>query len=220
MKNLVIGLGVSGVAAAMWLLDRGEEVVGVDKRTLDLPFEVFGDDYNFESFDFDRVVASPGVSPEHPLYRRAIELGIEVVGEAELALRECTQRCIGITGTNGKSTAVMQIAHILNQCGMQALAVGNIGTPIIEVVGGDEILVIELSSYQLETMHSQVFEVAAILNITPDHLERHKTMEAYAKAKWRIADLVCEDGLFLEGLSENLEYVRAITQHFGVSESV
>ena len=206
MKNLVIGLGVSGMAALRWLLDRGEQVVAVDRSEFDGPF------------DFDRVVVSPGVPPQHPLYARAVALGIPVVGEAELALSVCSQSCIGITGTNGKSTTVMQITHILNYCGKRAVAAGNIGKPIIEVVGGDEILVVELSSYQLETMHTAVFDAAAILNISPDHLERHGSMEAYSAAKWRIRDLVKKGGLFLEGLDNNLEYVRAITRHFGVSD--
>ncbi|MCI5053016.1 MAG: Mur ligase family protein [Simkaniaceae bacterium] len=151
------------------------------------------------------VVISPGIKPQ----------GGEIA-EVELALRDVRQPCIGITGTNGKTTTVLMVEHVLNRCGKRAIACGNIGLPVCDVVGGNEILVIELSSFQLETMHSKVFDVGAVLNVTPDHLDRHGTMEAYRAAKYRLKDLV--HGEFFDGLGTNESFARAICAHFGVND--
>jgi UDP-N-acetylmuramoylalanine--D-glutamate ligase len=141
--------------------------------------------------DFDLVVVSPGVPQTDALYQEALEKGIEVVGEAELALRSCRQKCVAITGTNGKTTVTLLVHHVLKSCGIKARALGNIGEPLSKYFlnrDEDEVLVIELSSYQLETMKTPAFDAAVILNITPDHLDRYASMEAYAAAKWRLAD--------------------------------
>ncbi|MBI2743680.1 MAG: UDP-N-acetylmuramoyl-L-alanine--D-glutamate ligase [Chlamydiales bacterium] len=200
-KALILGLGVSGRSAAEFLLKKGYAVTAVEKSAdlLESNPEIkqlikngltsHKESAVFEKFDFDLLVPSPGVPQKHPLYARAIEEGIEVVGEAELAFRHMKQRAVAITGTNGKTTVTLLVEHILNKSGRKARALGNVGEPLTRYFlnpDPDEIVVAELSSYQLETMNSQVFDAAALLNITPDHLDRYPDMVSYAKAKCSI----------------------------------
>jgi UDP-N-acetylmuramoylalanine--D-glutamate ligase len=135
------------------------------------------------------------------VYSAAIKHGVEVLGEVELACRTLTQKCIGITGTNGKTTVTLLVEHILNFTGKKARALGNVGVPITqEIVDSslqDNKIVCELSSFQLETMRSKVLDAAVVLNITPDHLERYSNMEEYAKAKIRIFDCLKPSALEL-----------------------
>lgn len=197
LNVLVIGLGLSGRAAAAFLLKRGARVHGVDRdRELlathaeiqNLYKQGFSASLENEPLDvcsFGLVVVSPGVPPTNPCYASALASGIPIIGEMELACRHMAQRCFGITGSNGKTTTTMLVTHALNQSGKKARALGNIGTPMTAVLDDcdDEILIIELSSWQLETLSAKVFDAGAILNITPNHLDRHKTMQAYAGAK-------------------------------------
>lgn len=242
-KVLVIGLGASGLAVVKYFLNKGVEVVSVD-RALKKGFDlcpIYLDDHEFEVFDFDLVVVSPGVCLDNVICRRALAEGVELIGEAELALREMKDnKIVGITGSNGKSTTVMRIVHILNQNGRRARALGNIGTPLISVVDKieeDEIIVAELSSFQLEMMKTKVFDLAMILNVTPNHLDRHVTMENYFLAKRKIGECVKEGGRFaIEGrvvkeysahlnkfsylvLREDLmEFVKLACKEFGLSD--
>jgi len=180
---LVLGYGISGRSAEQFLLSHGAHVFVVDDR-LKLGYDG----------PFDLLVPSPGVPPKHPLYQKAVKLGLPVVGEAELALQALDQTVLGITGTNGKTTVTELTAHVLNHCGVPAAALGNNGRPLTEwaLKGDDRVVVAELSSYQLETMSSQTLDLAVILNISPDHLDRYDTLEAYAAAKFRIQDCVKE----------------------------
>ncbi len=189
MKILVLGLGISGQSAREFLEERGHTVVGIDD---DLHREKIEDMSSFDLF-----VPSPGVAQTHPLYLKAKEYQIPIKGEMQLALEEVTQLCIGVTGTNGKSTVVKMIAHCLNQCGKKARAVGNIGEPLTRYVSHlDEILVVELSSYQLETVTAKSFDVGIILNIAEDHLDRYAFFEDYAKAKTHLQFCIKEKGKF------------------------
>jgi UDP-N-acetylmuramoylalanine--D-glutamate ligase len=198
MKTLVIGLGKSGRAAYDLLLKEGGIVVGTDDN-LDLLNQL--EDVNIQAHprieEFDLIVLSPGVSPTHPLYAKAIELGKEVTSEAELALSRLHQPCIAITGTNGKTTVTLLTEHILMFSGLKACALGNVGMPLTSYQGEpQEIMVVELSSFQLELMKTPVVDSGIILNITPDHLDRYTTMEEYAKAKCRLQDLMKGSGSF------------------------
>ncbi len=178
-EALVIGMGVSGRAAKRYLERRGWQVTAVDRN---LAEGVLSDTVDLDADRFELCVLSPGVDPTHRLARG------KIVGEVALALSEFKGRAIGITGTNGKTTVALMVAHILNAAGVPARAVGNVGVPLTDAVDacGDEILVCELSSYQLETLNGPYFEAGAILNITPDHLDRYETPEAYADAKWNL----------------------------------
>lgn len=196
MRALVIGLGISGTSAAQFLLKKGFSVTGVDKQ----PKQIAGIDVRLDSDsirvgDFDLVILSPGIPQTHPLIEQALKLGIETIGEAELALRYLPGKKLGITGTNGKTTVTLLTTHILNEMGTKARAVGNVGDPLTSQMDDPaEVFVVELSSYQLETMSSRVLDRAVILNITPDHLDRYSSMEEYANAKFRIKNCLKENG--------------------------
>lgn len=212
-KALVIGLGISGKSAASFLLDRGAVVAGCDRNEA-LPSsdaEVaalcqrglrFTSEGKMKSAEgFECVVLSPGVPPSHPCCVSARDLGIEVIGEIELACREISQKCFGVTGTNGKTTVTLLVEHVLKECGCNAMALGNVGTPLTSAVSQsgkskEEMLVIELSSFQLDTLESVFLDAAVLLNITPDHLDRYGTMEAYAASKIAIGARIKPEGAF------------------------
>lgn len=188
MRALVVGMGKSGRGAACFLLKLGYEVVGYDDRS----FEVLGVQKFQKNEAFDLVILSPGVPPTHPM----AEHPCEVIGEAELAFRYMKNRCIGITGTNGKTTLTLLITHVLNQSGIQARALGNVGESLCEYLVNpqeNEIIIAELSSFQLETLKTPILDHGVILNITPDHLDRYPSFEVYAQTKCRLKDLVKGD---------------------------
>src|SRR5579862_2017189 len=191
----VLGLGKSGLAAAEWLLAQRHAVIGFDdkkkltediERLVALGLKICNASDEIDWGSLDLMVVSPGIPSDHPVYKRARERKIEVIGEAELALRSLSQRAVAITGTNGKTTVTLLIEHILKAAGIKARALGNIGEPLcLYALQSDpeEVLVIELSSFQIETLSSRVFDAAVILNITPDHLDRYASMEEYAGSK-------------------------------------
>ncbi len=199
MKTLVIGLGKSGLAAYELLLREGDEVVGVDDNAAlieKLALEGKKVELNPDLQRFDRVVLSPGIPPTNRFYLQAQSLGIEIIGEAELALSRVNQPCAAITGTNGKTTVTLLCEHILKASGRKARALGNVGTPLTSYLleaDRQDIIIVELSSFQLETMKTAVFDVGII---TPDHLDRYTSMEDYALAKCRLQDLIKTAGGF------------------------
>lgn len=202
-KNvLVLGMGKSGKSMAHFFHKRGAFVKGYDDKSKEDVFEDFCPIYHFitevDISKFDILASSPGISFEHPLYKEAQDKNIKVIGEIEIGASSIKNRCIGITGTNGKSTTTSLIAHILNSANINAKAIGNIGVPITSIIDDlkDEILVIELSSYQIDQLKTPFLEMAFILNITPDHLDRYKTMENYTVSKLRIKNLLNDKGFF------------------------
>lgn len=187
MKALVIGLGISGKGAAKLLLQKGYEVVAIDKNPAEMEgIQVYPETASFEKFDL--TVISPGISRNHPQARER-----EVIGEAELAMRFLKNRAIGITGTNGKTTLTLLLAHLLNCFGIKARSLGNVGASIAEYAchpDPSEVLVVELSSYQLETMTTKGFDIGVITNVTPDHLDRYESFDHYKKTKYRLVKLL------------------------------
>ena len=185
---LVIGLGKSGMAAAALLRARGASVAGADDRDVPADFEVRR--VVPESLrGMDLVVASPGVPLTLPLFAVAKARAIEVVGEVELASRFIAEPILGITGTNGKSTTTALCGHLLASAGRRVFTGGNLGTALsVRVVQGGKLdaSVCELSSYQLEAISTLRCAAATVLNVTPDHLDRYPSMDAYAAAKERI----------------------------------
>ena len=150
----------------------------------------------------DLIVLSPGVPPTHPLVQQALQQGLPVIGEIELGCRTAKNPMLGITGTNGKTTVTLLVTHVLEQCGCPARALGNVGAPFTKellTLPSDVAIVLELSSYQIETLYQPVLEAGIILNITPDHLDRYGTMEAYAKAKCDLQRCINSGGfLYIE----------------------
>ncbi|GAA0413615.1 UDP-N-acetylmuramoylalanine--D-glutamate ligase [Acrocarpospora corrugata] len=195
---VVAGLGVSGAAAARGLAQGGERVVVLEQRERPIPeiLSELGVEVRFGEQELpartELVVTSPGWKPDHPLLRAAASAGIEVIGEVELAWRlrhDGAPPWLALTGTNGKTTAVRMLTSMLNAAGERALAVGNVGTPIVDAVldpGDTTVLAVELSSFQLHWSASPAPKAAAVLNVAPDHIDWHGSLEEYARAKARI----------------------------------
>ena len=200
-RVLVVGLGKSGVAAAHFLAAQGARVTVSDSKALselgkDIPalldkgIVVETGAHGERTFrDQDLIVVSPGVPVDAPQLQQALAAKVPVVGEVELASQFLRGPIVAITGSNGKTTTTTLVGEILARAGKKVQVGGNIGTPVIELVPSsspETWNVLEISSFQLETVETFRPKIAAILNITPDHLDRHKTVEAYAAAKARI----------------------------------
>lgn len=212
-KTLIIGLGISGQAAAKLLLSQGHAVIGVDSRCPEfqqLPeiaalisqgLQIQSDKEPIFFGDIELVVVSPGISVKHPLYIAAKGENKKIISEIELGCRFLSnQKIIGVTGTNGKTTVTLMLEHIMKSTGKKGIALGNVGVALCSKVlelTSDEIIVLELSSYQLETLNQKILDVGILLNLTPDHLDRYGTMEAYAKAKINMQRCIKEEGNFI-----------------------
>jgi UDP-N-acetylmuramoylalanine--D-glutamate ligase len=200
-RVLVVGLGKSGVASSMFLQARGAKVTVSDAKAeeqlrgeipglLDKGIVVETGKHGERTFrDQDLIVVSPGVPNDVPQLQNARRLGIPVIGEIELSARYLQGQIIAITGSNGKTTTTTLTGEVIAAGGRKALVGGNIGTPAITFVeqsSPETWVVLEISSFQLETIETFRPHIAAILNVTPDHLDRHGSMENYIAAKARI----------------------------------
>lgn len=186
----ILGAGVTGLALAKFLDRKKIEYVLLDKTkpVVNIPF--LSDSVNWEQVsDIAFFLKSPGIKPDHPLILQLNARNIPLLSEIEFASYFFSGKILGITGTDGKSTTTSLCFHILNHVLGNAKMGGNIGTPFIEFCEDDlEYAVLELSSYQLDDSEYVPVLSGAILNIAQDHLDRHKTMENYIQAKWKIVD--------------------------------
>jgi UDP-N-acetylmuramoylalanine--D-glutamate ligase len=189
-RVLVIGLGVSGTAAAQALAARGASLVMADQRQDIARAKLPAGDLFLGTEDpaalrgVELVVPSPGVPPSTLLMREARAAGIPVMGELELASSLVNAPVVAVTGTNGKSTVTMLLGEIFKAGHRKTFVGGNLGTPLIEAAKGDfEVLVVEVSSYQLETTAHFNPAVAIHLNLAEDHLDRYRSLDEYGAAK-------------------------------------
>lgn len=199
-KVLVVGAGRSGLAAVKKLQELGANVLLTDKKspeTLEGISElglgrsqlILGRVPEWKEIQADLIVVSPGVSPKLAFIEEGVSQGIPLWSEVELALRDNPARKIGITGTNGKTTTTTLIGELAKLTGQPTLVAGNIGVALsgnVDALSRDGIIVAELSSFQLELIDQLRLNIAILLNITPDHLDRHGTLENYLAAKARI----------------------------------
>jgi UDP-N-acetylmuramoylalanine--D-glutamate ligase len=200
-RVLVVGLGKSGVASALFLKKHGAKVSVSDTKSgdelhneipllLDHGIDVETGGHGERTFrGQDLIVVSPGVPVDAPPLVQARSLGENVIGEIELAARFLPGPIVAITGSNGKTTTTTLTGEIMTAAGFPTLVGGNIGTPAIslaERAHKDTVIVLEVSSFQLETIQTFRPKVGVVLNITPDHLDRHRTFEAYVDAKARL----------------------------------
>src|SRR5271168_2157860 len=200
-RVLVVGLGKSGVASALFLKTRGARVTVSDTKSgdelrneipalLDHGITVETGGHGERTFrGQDLIVVSPGVPVDLPMLVQARALGEAVIGEIELAAQFLPGPIVAITGSNGKTTTTTLTGEILTAGGLPTLVGGNIGTPAISLADRarpESVIVLEVSSFQLETIQTFRPKVAVVLNVTPDHLDRHRTFEAYVNAKARI----------------------------------
>ncbi len=234
-KVLVFGTGISGIAAAKLLVCRNAEVFLFDgnqdldrDRVMDNfsaedPVSLYTGELPDEIFkQLDLAVLSPGVPTDLPFVLAMKDAGIRIWGEIELAYQCKKSNILAITGTNGKTTTTALLGEIMKHCCDSVKVVGNIGIPftgVLDDVTEDTVIVAEISSFQLETTEDFCPQVSAILNITPDHLNRHHTMENYIAAKLNITgnqtgDQVCVLNYEDEILREHADSIRARVVYF------
>lgn len=195
---LVVGLGVTGLASARFLHERGARVRVADSRA-EAPnmadVQALGvEDVHCGPFadsllaDIDEVLASPGVPLATPLLQAAIQQGIPVIGDIELFGRHVQSPVIAVTGSNGKSTVVTLLGEMAEEAGKSVQVAGNIGLPVLQLLTGEQpdLYVLELSSFQLETTATLSADAATVLNVSADHLDRYVGLDDYAAAKARI----------------------------------
>ncbi len=200
-RVLVVGLGKSGVASALFLRSRGAQVTVSDSKPqeqlseeipilLDHGIIIETGGHGERTFHGqDLIVVSPGIPADSPPLVQARALGEPVIGEIELAAQFLPKSIVAITGSNGKTTTTTLTGEIITAGGYPTRVGGNIGTPAISLVDAarpDSVIVLEVSSFQLETIQTFRPKVAVVLNVTPDHLDRHRTFETYVDAKGRI----------------------------------
>ena len=210
----VLGLGRSGIASVKALLAAGAKVFAYDDHNPnhDLPAEAVltpPEKWPWEALAY--LVISPGIPHAFPAPHEAAQMALShdvpIITDVELLMQaQPRARIVGITGTNGKSTTTMLICHLLNAGGIAAVAGGNIGIPVLDLddPGDGGAIVLELSSYQLETVPSLKLEAGAIINITPDHLDRHCGWGGYVTAKTRLTEAIIPEGLLVLGSDDAL----------------
>ncbi|UCB54310.1 MAG: UDP-N-acetylmuramoyl-L-alanine--D-glutamate ligase [Thiotrichales bacterium] len=196
--TLVVGLGVTGLSVVRHLHRLGESMVVIDSR--DIPpalneFKASFGDIPLYTGSFDsklfvnaqRIVVSPGVPLSDPVLRQAREKGVEITGDIDLFAHEVEAPVVAITGSNGKSTVTTLLVQMANKAGLDAVAGGNIGLPVLDLLDGPkELYVLELSSFQLETLQRLPMQAAVVLNVSPDHMDRYADVNAYAMSKQAI----------------------------------
>jgi UDP-N-acetylmuramoylalanine--D-glutamate ligase len=198
-KVLVVGLGKSGAATARYLANAGAALVLTDSRAAPAGLEqvraaVPRGEFHLGGFDapqpwsqFAFAVVSPGVPLEDPFVAALRQARVEIIGDVELFARAAAAPVIGITGSNGKSTVTTLVGDMAVAAGLEAGVGGNLGTPALDLLDAEaQLYVLELSSFQLETTETLKLAAATILNVSPDHLDRHGSVERYTAAKARI----------------------------------
>jgi UDP-N-acetylmuramoylalanine--D-glutamate ligase len=221
----VLGAGLSGAAAALLLKAEGANVTVLDsadenkllKSTIDnLRAQnirvVCGKAADQDSGNYDFVVASPGIDPASALAQNFSSRKIDIIGELELGWRSAETPVIAITGTNGKTTTTEMLAQMLNDCGQKTIACGNIGKPLSEVAREKtkyDVLTVEVSSFQLETIQTLRPSIALWLNFAPDHLDRYRSVAEYRAAKLRLFENQTADDVAIVNAVESLPELRA-----------
>jgi UDP-N-acetylmuramoylalanine--D-glutamate ligase len=221
----VLGAGLSGAAAALLLKNEGANVTVLDSaqenQLLKSTVEnlkrqgirvICGDAADKDTGSYDFVVASPGIDPAAPLAVNFSSRNVEIIGELELGWRSCQAPVIAVTGTNGKTTTTELLAQMLNKAGQKTIACGNIGKPLSEVAREKtkfDVLTVEVSSFQLETIQSFRPSIAVWLNFAPDHLDRYRSVAEYHAAKLRIFENQTADDVAVANATENLPDIRA-----------
>lgn len=202
MKKLVVGTGKSGLGVGKYLRDINIEFdyfddVTENDKVLNKPIikDIF--DIGPKINEYDEMIISPGVAIDSEIVKLGKKNGLSIIGEFELAFRASNKKIIGITGTNGKTTTTALIGHIIGQTEKVEI-VGNIGVPFIEKFDAEpDVYVAEISSFQLETIDTMKPNIAVIMNVTPDHLDRHHTFDNYISTKMKITENQDENDFLL-----------------------
>ncbi len=203
MKNIIFGLGKSGIAAGTYLVSQGQKVVGYDKEVMQAPFPV-APLWSLEGID--RVIVSPGIDPRCVEIQEAKQKGVPVIGEMELGLQSLKKTepayVIGVTGSNGKTTTCMQLAHQMRKGKKIVFLLGNIGEPLCNYLQSPvkgATIILEMSSFQLETARTKALDLAVVLNVFPNHLNRYENFSDYKQVKKEIVSLLKPGGKAVVG---------------------
>src|SRR5436190_944979 len=229
-RTAVLGAGLSGIGAAPLLRSEGAQVTVLDsadeKTLLKSTIENLrgrgvevrsGSAAERDSSSYDFVVLSPGIDPISPLATNFSSRNIETMGELELGWRSVNVPVIAITGTNGKTTTTELLAQMLNACGQRTIACGNIGKPLCEVAlerSDLDVLTVEVSSFQLETIRTFRPAISVWLNFAPDHLDRYRSVAEYRAAKLRVFENQTSHDVAVINAGESLPKIGARTITF------
>ncbi|MFO7954021.1 UDP-N-acetylmuramoyl-L-alanine--D-glutamate ligase [Thioalkalivibrio sp.] len=196
--NLIVGLGATGLSVARFLRAQGQSFALTDTRAAPVALEAAeawledawaGPLDDLDATGYARIIVSPGVALEHPVLQQAGAAGARLTGDIDLFAERATAPVIAITGSNGKSTVTALVGELLEAAGYYVAVGGNFGTPALDLLEqAPQVYVLELSSFQLERSEALAPAAAAILNISPDHLDRYADLDAYVRAKARILD--------------------------------
>ncbi len=193
--TLIVGLGATGLSCVRFLADRNIRLAVIDSRNRPPGLQQLRDEFpdvalftgGFDAAVFkaaQRLVVSPGVSLKEPLIQQAISRGVDVIGDVELFLCEVSAPVVAITGSNGKSTVTTLLGEMAKIAGLNAGVGGNLGTPALDLLNEkNELYILELSSFQLETIHSLRAKAAVVLNLSADHMDRYDSFDEYVRAK-------------------------------------
>lgn len=222
--SIVLGLGTSGEAAAILLKEEGSMVTIADSNDTPALREraarleaagirtLLGEAADQDPKSYDICVLSPGIDPIVPLVRNVKRKHIPIIGEIELAFQECSCPCVAITGTNGKTTTTELTTAMLKGCGVRTMASGNIGRPFASAVREShelDVMVLETSSFQLETIKHFRPTVAVWLNLSPNHLDRYRDVAEYRDAKLRIFEAQTDEDFAVVNAREELPPLKA-----------
>lgn len=198
-QRMVLGLGLTGCSVARWWRQQGVPFIAadtrIDREKNPVVLDAIGPQCPSFFGDIDlslveglsELVVSPGIPLTHPFVAKALDAGVRVIGDIDLFVANAVAPVVGITGSNGKSTVTGMVAAMLEGCGKRVVTGGNYGTPALDLLASaPDVYVLELSSFQLERAESLGLAVATVLNVSPDHLDRHSTMARYHQAKHRI----------------------------------
>lgn len=226
----VLGAGLSGSAAGLLLRSEGAHVTMLDsaeeknllKSTIDnLRAQdvrvICGAAADEDSSTYQMAVLSPGIDPASRLVRNFLSRGIDIIGELELGWRSCEIPVIAVTGTNGKTTTTELLAQMLNACGQRTIACGNIGKPLSEVAREKQpydVLTVEVSSFQLETIRTFHPSISLWLNFAPDHLDRYHSVSEYRQAKLRVFENQTDADVAVINVIEKIPNIRPRTITF------
>ena len=192
--KLILGCGLTGLSVASYFAKNNTKFVIADNRNNpplanELPQcqTYFGAWHKDILSSIDEIIISPGINPNEKIVLWAIEQKIKIISDIDLFYKDNKDKTIiGITGSNGKSTTVKLLEFVLQKLGLKAVGCGNIGLPVLDIKGVYEVIILELSSYQLDYVNDLKLNYGLILNITPDHLDRYKTIENYTNSKLKI----------------------------------
>ena len=228
--TLIVGLGMTGLSVVRHLKNQGQEVVVIDSRIQPPGLEELHEKYPEVSVytgEFDealfmgaaQIIVSPGVPLSEPVIQHGIQKGIETIGDIELFAREVKAPVIAITGSNGKSTTTMLVAEMAKHAGLKVAVGGNIGVPVLDLLSQRaDLYVLELSSFQLETLHSLKPVAATVLNVSTDHMDRYDGLESYAKVKQQVykqckVSVINRDDEKVKTMTVGQQFVSGFTLH-------